>query len=334
MENDSIYNSRIATFKTEVLKVGSVDKVSMANFVPGNEIKGKATGYVRKVGANEAQAGSFAFSAIDFDFISNFNVEIIAGRGFDEKYASDLVFGEAIIINKKACDLLGFNSPQQAIGEKIEYRINSQPTIIGVIDNFHQYSMDMAYQPIIFEGRKDPQSYYYLKLTDGMDQSQLLNLKLLWTELFPGNPFNYFYLDQYYNQQYRRDELFMKAFSLFSVLTMIVATMGFFGLIYYTAVSKIQEIGIRIILGAGKLDVCVLLSQGLLFYIGAATIISLPLMYYISSKLLLSYAFKIDLVWWMFAFPVLILIIISVIVVLIQSLRSYSINPSITLKEN
>jgi putative ABC transport system permease protein len=193
--------------------------------------------------------------------------------------------------------------------------------------------MDQSFQPIIFEGKRDPENYYYLKLSDKINQSSLVNLQSIWDKNFPGNPFNYFYLDQYYNRQYARDDLFIKAFSLFAGLSILVATIGFFGLIYYTASSKVQEIGIRKILGAERWDVSIFLSKDISILIAFATIISLPILYYVSSNWLLNYAFKVDLVWWMFAIPVLMLMTIAAVVIIIQTWRVYNVNPSITLKQ-
>ncbi len=333
IENDSVYNSSFTSFKVEALKLPFVDKISSSNFIPGKEIAGRASGYVRKIGDSEENAATFAFSQIDIDFLSNFDIKVLAGRAFDEAFTSDLQFRQSIIINEKASDLLGFATPDEAIGEKINYRVNSQPTIIGVVENFHQYSMDMPFQPILLEANEKPKNYFYLKFSDDAHLSQIQYLQSQWEKTFAGNSFNYFYLDQYYNRQYQRDNQFMKAFSLFSVLSIIVATMGFFGLIYYLAVSKIQEIGIRKILGAERLDVSVLLSKGFFIYIAIASVISLPFIYYISSEWLLNYAFKIDLAWWMFVLPIVILVLIAGLVVSIQTIRTYNINPSTTLKE-
>ncbi|SMG08128.1 putative ABC transport system permease protein [Marivirga sericea] len=331
--NDSIYNSKVNTFKIEANKLSGIDGVTLANFIPGKEIRGKARGYVRRLGVNEDQAGTYAFSQVDLDFLPSFNIEVLAGRTFNKSSGSDLNFKNSVIINKEASELLGFSTPEEALGEKIYYRINSTPTIIGVVDNFHQYAMDQRYQPIIFEGKIDPEKYYYLKLSEKINHSSLLNLQSIWSNNFPGNPFNYFYLDQYYNRQYERDDLFMKAFVLFAGLSILVATIGFFGLIYYTASSKVQEIGIRKILGAERWDISIFLSKDISIMICLATIISLPILYYFSSNWLLNYAFKIDLVWWMFVIPILLLVAIAAMVIIVQTLRVYNINPSITLKE-
>lgn len=329
--NDSIYEARLYNFKVEALRQNDIKNISLANFIPGREIRGEASGYVRRLGQSEEQAKSYSFTQIDFDFIPNFSLNTIAGRAFDQSYETDR---SSIMINKEACRLLGFESEEAAIGEKIMYRMNSTPTIIGVVDNFHQYSLQRNFQPIIFEVRKNPDTYCYLKFPAAKELTSLETLRSLWGKIFPGNPFNYFFLDDFYAEQYTLESRFMKVFGIFSFLAIFVATMGFFGLTYYTAANRIREIGVRKILGAQFWDIYRVLFKGLTLFVLLSALISLPATYYIAENWLSSYAFRIDITWWMLFAPVLLLIMIAVGVVTMLSIQSYRLNPATALREN
>ncbi|MEL6556884.1 MAG: ABC transporter permease, partial [Bacteroidota bacterium] len=123
--NDSVYNSKLAIFKSEVLRLNTVEQVTLANFIPGKNIRGLADGYVRKIGDPETGAKAYYFTQVDYDFIPNFGFNLLAGRNFDPSVKTDR---RSVIINSEACRLLGFNSPEEALGQKIVYRLQSTPT--------------------------------------------------------------------------------------------------------------------------------------------------------------------------------------------------------------
>ncbi len=328
--SDSIYNSKLAIFKSEVLRLNSVNQITLANFIPGKNIRGEATGYVRKVGEPENRASSYYFTQIDYDFIPNFNFNVIAGRNFDVSFASDQL---SVIINSEACRQLGFESPEKAIGQKINYRMNSTPTIIGVVDNFHQNSVKRNYQPVIFEVRQSPERYCYLKVSDMGDLSDIDKLSSIWEEIFPENPFSFFFLEDFYKRQYKADNRFMGTFTIFSMLAILVATLGIFGLTYFTAENRWKEIGIRKTLGANLWDICYILSKNLSLSILFAGIVGVPLTYLISQSWLLEYAFRIDISWWMLSIPISLLVVITFAIISLLSIRSFKLNPSILLRE-
>ncbi len=331
--NDSLYFARLSNFKTEALKFSNIKNVTSANFIPGQEIRGEAQGYVRKVGTPEENANAYSFTQIDFDFIPNFDIEIIAGRAFDDSYALDRTPRQTVIINREACRLLGFESIEEAIGQKIVYRINSTPTIVGVVENFHQYSLQRNFQPIIFEARKTPKAFYYLKFSSQIAPEQLNALRISWAKIFPGNPFNYFFLDDFYDQQYYQESRFLKAFSIFSILAVLISALGLLGLVYFIASSKIKEIGIRKTLGAGFWDIYLVLGKGFSKFMLLSGLIGIPFIYYFSNEWLAEFAFRIDISWWMLLTPLLLLTFITLTIITLQSIWSYRKDPVISLRE-
>lgn len=314
-----------------LLKTDSrINGISAANFVPGQLISGKAEGYIRKLGTPEIDANNYSFTQIDEDFIAEFRLQLMAGSGFN----STTKGGETVIINEEAARLLGFDSPQDAIGRRIHYRRNTTPEIVGVLKNFHQFSLQEAYQPIIFEMESQPAGYLYLKYNADAESKLLGDLSAFWEETFPGNPFTYFYLDEFYQRQYQQDRNFFQVFQVFSALAILVASLGFFGLTYFLATSKVKEIGIRKTLGAEFRDVVQILGKGTLPSLFFASLISIPVLVYLGGLWLENYAFRISLAWWMLLLPVLIFGCLAFTLLFIQAFRSFRTNPVCALSES
>jgi putative ABC transport system permease protein len=320
------------SFRQEARRIGGVREIAVANFIPGKEIVGTARGYVRPLGTAEELAKFYSFTKVGFDFMPAMDINLLSGRFFDAQFAGDRTFGESVILNEEASRQLGFATPQAAIGQRIIYRVNSTPTIVGVVENFHQYSLQRNFQAIIFEPTLIPQSYYYLKLS-GTDKTRIPELKALWETHFGGNAFSYFFLDEFYAAQYQRENRFMQAFNLFSLLAILVSAMGFFGLVYYSATKRTKEIGIRRTFGAAYWDIFSILAQGLGLLILLSSVISIPLVYLLSGDWLTHYAFRIEIAWWMLLLPVGLLVSITLLIVFLQSLQSYRMNPVAALRE-
>ncbi|WP_425636625.1 ABC transporter permease [Algoriphagus yeomjeoni] len=330
VENEGVnLAQQISGFMNLLRSNPKITGLTSANFIPGKPIKGKAEGYVRRLGSPEESANTYSFSQIDSDFISEFDVQVLAGRGFD----ADRNEQQGVLINEEASRLLGFDSPKDAIGERIYYRRNSTPEIIGVAKNFHQFSLREAYQPIIFEQGDQPDLYLFLKYQAADESALLSQVETSWKSSFPGNPFNHFYLQEFYNTQYQQDQNFFTAFRLFSSLAILVASLGFFGLTYFEASSKIKEIGIRKTLGASFLDISRILANGTISLLVVAGVVSIPLIYYLGESWLENYAFKTEFSWWILIAPVLLFSILSITLVMIQSIRCYLVNPISSLQE-
>ncbi len=327
--NDSVYTSQLTSFRNEAERLASFANVSAANFIPGKEIGGKATGYVRKVGGLPSLSNTYYFTQVDYDFIKNFEIKIMAGRSFDRDYPSDMA---AVVINKSACDLLGFKSPEEAIGKRIVYRMQTTPEIIGVIGDFHQQSLKEGFQPIILEVSEQADTYFFLK----PQSNQKINMdqvSLFWNRIFPDAPLSFFFLQDYFDQQYDSDSQFTKVFGYFSFLAIFVSAIGFLCLIYFVASSKVKEIAIRRALGGNFFDIFMVLGRGIVVLTLMAGVIAIPLIYYISSRWLDNYIFRIDISLWMLLVPVLLLLLLALVIILQQTSASSKINPVTALRE-
>jgi putative ABC transport system permease protein len=151
-------------------------------------------------------------------------------------------------------------------------------------------------------------------------------------EAFPGNPFDYYFLDDFFDSQYKDDQQFAKIFGLFAALAIVIACLGLFGLASFTTTQKLREIGIRKVLGASVSSILSLLSWQFFKLVMIASLIGLPLTWYGIDSWLGNFAFRIGLQWDMFVVPVVILLIIALTTVSFQIIRGASINPARILR--
>ena len=192
--------------------------------------------------------------------------------------------------------------------------------------------MQKRYVNFIFEVRKNPKHFCYVKYDGSENLSETDALSEIWADVFPGNPFNSFFLDDFYSRQYSQDLKFTRIFGLFTFLAILIASLGIIGLTYFTATKLVKEIGIRKTLGANYWDVLKILGKGLGLYVLLSSIISIPVIYLTSQQWLVSYAFRIQVTWWLLIIPLLVLALISLIVVLTQSVKSFKMNPILALR--
>ena len=226
---------------------------------------------------------------------------------------------------------LGFNKPETALGKRIDFW-GKVYTIVGVVDNFHQQSLHDAYDAIIFRCIPDVRGDVSVKVSSTNIQRTIASLQNNWKAAFPGDQFDYFFLDQHFNEQYKADQHFGQVFGIFTLIAIIVACLGLFGLVSYTIVQRTKEIGIRKVLGASVNSILQLLYKDFAFLIIIAFVVSIPLAWYAISKWLQSYAFRINIDMLLFVIPFLTVFIIAFATVSVLTVRAALTNPVKSLK--
>ncbi len=265
----------------------------------------------------------------DHDFISTFGMEIVEGRAFSKAFGADAE--EAFILNEAAVKKLGWSS---ALGKKIEMDgvAAGQPRtgrVIGVVRDFHLRSLHYAMEPLVL--LVAPQAYYLDNLVVRVAPQQvstaLAALEIKWRELAPNRPFDYFFLDQAFEQLYRREEKLAAIFKYFSGLTIFVGCLGLFGLASFTATQRTKEIGIRKVLGASATHLAALLAQDFARLVALAFIVAAPLAYYFMQAWLQTFAYRIALDWRTFAFAGAAALALALLTVSYQALKAAFMNP-------
>ncbi|MEM1338819.1 MAG: ABC transporter permease [Bacteroidota bacterium] len=327
IEVDSTYSNNRIAFKETLLQYPAFQNVTVSSFVPGTG-PGDNAGGIRLVSQDDTEQKQYRFIRVDHDFIDLFDATMVAGRAFSEDFGSQRT---NVIFNRKGIEQLGFTNPTDAIGEQIEFW-GDQCEVVGVIENFHQESLRDAYEPLILVLNPDVYGFFSIKVQTSQLEKTLAVVQSEWEKFFPGNTFEYFFLDERFNEQYKADQQFGSAFGIFTSLAIFVACLGLFGLASYTTSQRTKEIGVRKVLGASVIRILTLLYKEFAMLLLLAFVISIPLAWYIITNWLNGYAFRINLHWTYFAIPFMTVTIIALLTVSFQSVKSATANPVKSLR--
>ena len=320
---------RQEVFTNEVLQLPVVKGYSVASNVPGVE-NFNVRGYRSKHYPNELR-DIFCVN-IDEYFMGNFDISLRAGRFFEKELKTDTL---SVLLNEVAVKQLGFDSPEEAIGEKLNPNATRDTwNIVGVISDYHQASLREEMDPIAFFYRPNSGGFYTLKLSSNDYQSAVSNIEGVWDEVFPDNPFDYFFMDEFFNRQYKSDQQFNAVFVGFAGFAIFVACLGLFGLVSFSAEQNKKEIGIRKVLGASVFKVVVLLARDYTRLILAAMIIAFPLGYLLMKSWLQDFAYQTNISVDIFVFGALLILVITLLTVSFKSFMAANGNPVKALREH
>jgi putative ABC transport system permease protein len=231
---------------------------------------------------------------------------------------------------------LGYKNDEAALHQNIIFgygpgEVNGE--IIGVLKNYHQRSLKEAYDPILYVyPSSNNWTYFSINVKTDHLQQNMSSIQDLYKGVFSGNPFEYFFLNEYFDRQYASDQQFGKVFGLFTVLAIFVACLGLLGLSSFVVRLRTKEIGIRKVLGASIASLLILFTRDFVKLVLLATVIALPIIYFMVNRWLGNYAFHIQLSWLIFVIPPALLLAISLITISLQSIRTALANPVKSLK--
>lgn len=315
-------------FKTELVSSPSISSLTVSSNVPGREHDRGANG-IRRVNSDVKEGKFFNIMGIDPDFLPTYHLQLLAGRNFSKESGANR---KSAIINKTAVKMLGFDEPEDAISEEIIFS-GAVMKIIGVVDNYHHQSLKKSIAPIIFFPYvPSDNDYYSLKVsTDDVDETLAL-IKEKWNVAFPEKPYEYFFLDDYFNRQYKADQRFGKMFTLFSLLAVFVACLGLFGFSSYSMRQRVREVSIRKVLGASFASNLMLLLNQSLKLVLIAFVLACPVVYYLSDKWLENYPFPIEQDVFIYLLAGVVVALIAVFTVIFQVVKTVRANPATTLR--
>jgi putative ABC transport system permease protein len=330
MNVDSSKINTVESFINDLQSIPGVQKVTASTDVPGSEV-GSSTDF-RLITSNEGKR--CRIFGIDEKFIPDYGLSLAAGRNFDkDKPATgDTTKIISLIINETAAKVFGFANANEAIN-KMMYGAGYKCKIVGVLHDYHQQSLQYSYDPIVFYPEQlMNMGEYSLKLNTPNLQNVLAQAKQIWNRRFPQSPFQFFFLDDHFNEQYRNDRLFSTILWWFTVLAIIVASLGLFGLSLYTVAKRTKEISLRKVLGATVFQITALITKDYIKLILYAGAVAIPLAYFLLRNWLNDYAFHIEIDIWFFLFPLFLIIAIALITVLYQSIKAAIANPVKSLR--
>jgi putative ABC transport system permease protein len=257
-------------------------------------------------------------------------MEIIEGRNFSRSFGSDSL---AMIVNETAAKSAGLENP---IGKKLYTSFGPNAplvpyTIIGIVKNFNFESLRKNVGPLsMVLGNNSGESIYRFNTADVSGLVNIIETK--YKGMAPGMPFNYHFLDDSFDSMYRQEQRVGKVALTFSLLAVIIACLGLFGLATYIAEQRTKEIGIRKVLGASVSNIVGMLSKDFIKLVLISFAIATPIAWWFMNKWLQDFAFRIDLSWWIFALTGITALIIALITLSFQAIRAAISNPVKSLR--
>lgn len=319
------YMTNMQSFKNEILALPSVKYISASSSVPGTEIKLSRVYGIPVEGRNTEKRIDVYY--VDDQFFKTYGLNVLAGENFSKTFQED---SRNIIINESALGYYGFTDAASTVGKLL--RSGKQDvTIKAVIKDFNQRSLKELPAPMAFFNQ--PANVFYTIKADISGTDQLIRrLDAIWSSYYPDNPLYYFFLEDYYNEQYDSDRRFSGLFLVCSILAIFIACLGLLGLSSYSITRRTKEIGIRRINGAGVGQVLFLLNMDFVKWVIIAIVIALPVEIFVMNRWLQNYAYRISLSWWIFITSGVIAVFIALVTVSWLSWRAAKQNPSDALR--
>ena len=331
---DSSYTATLSSFSNEAKKLHGVSSFAVSSSIPGEELKWGRSFAPRD--SPESSIGCYII-AIDETFFPLFDAHFVAGKNYPEVSHS---WKDAIIINESAAKQFGYQDPSLVIGEIILWNEGDRQLpkeVIGVIRDFNQQSLHNKVEPIVFTLKEFvfapwAGEFYAFKIQPSDLNASIESIQNLWNKTFHQNPFDYFFVDDYFNAQYKNDEQFGKVFTAFSALAIFIASLGLFGLTAYMTAMRTKEIGVRKVLGSSSFQLVRLLSSQYLKLVVISFVIACPIAMYLMNEWLSQFTYQISMSVWTFISAGLICFVTALLTVGLKSWQSANLDPSKALK--
>jgi len=307
--------------KQEIAGLADVESVSAVSEIPHDGITNN--GFVPE---GETKAMIIHQLDADDDLLKTFRFKMIEGNYFSKDKPTD---ADGYIINETLAKTLGWDNP---IGKTISR--DGPHKVVGVVQDFIFSSLHEKIGPLIITNHPWQNRFDYLAIRykSNNPASLLKQIKTVWQGMVTDAPYEYWFLDEAYNNLYKNEERFQHIFFYFSILSILLSLAGIFGLVTLTIQQRTKEIGIRKVLGAGIVDIVKLTTRSYLLLIFIASVIAVPFAWYYMNSWLQDFAYRIHLSWWMFIISGIVILLIALITVGIQTVKAAIANPIKSLR--
>ncbi len=309
---------------TEMAGHSSISMVSAAN---GNFIQrmGSSSDPIWEGKNPDAGRKWFSIMDVDFDLLEMMKIEMVEGRTFSQAFTTDTL---NYIINENAAKVMGIDNP---VGKSMKFWGEEGGQIIGVAKNFHFVSLHSPIDPIIIRCRPKGSNFLYAKIMPGQTKTALKHMMEV-HEQFSTLPFTYHFLDEEIENGYRVEKRTQKLAGTFSALAILISCLGLLGLASFSAQQRTKELAIRRVLGAKTLGLINLLSKEYIKLILAGIMIGIPIAHHWGSQWLQNFTYSINIHWWVYGFPILMILLVSLLTIGRLSFKAVSANPTDSLK--
>jgi putative ABC transport system permease protein len=266
--------------------------------------------------------------AVDPYYVPALGMELVAGRNFDVNIAAD---SDAIIVNEALARDMKWDDP---VGQHYNWRedtVGMGALVIGVVKDYHYLSLESPIEPLLLT-REWPVETAMIKMSGEDIPGTIEAIRKGWKELYPDSPFEYSFLDDDIAEQYKSYERWIQVMGFATGFAIVISCLGLFGLAGINAVNRTKEIGIRKVMGAELASIFLLLNRQYVILSLIAFACAIPLSYYVMSKWLASFEFRVPMGWEVFALSFAVSLIVAVLTVSYHGLKAATVNPAETLK--
>ena len=313
-------------FKNDILSNPIISGAATSNSLLGS--LGSGGSETVDISGNPLQVNTSRLR-VDADYLNVHGIKLLAGENFGIHAATDSI--RPVILNENAIKTFGWKNAEAAIGKPFKMG-GQQGKVIGVVKDFHFNTLQQLISPLAIY----PSGERFSRITLKADISKLPQTKAwlekTWKKNFPSALLDYSFSDEVFEEQYRAEDKFSKIFLYFSILSLMIACLGLYGLISFTTSQKIKEIGIRKVLGASANGIAAMLSGGFLKLVLLACVIAMPVAGYVMSKWLEDFAYRTNISWWMFGAAGILVLLVALVTVSFEAIKAAIANPVKSLR--
>jgi putative ABC transport system permease protein len=326
--SDSVMSIKDAVFRNKINSNSSVQAFTASTAVPGRTAGWNAGG-IRLLTQTEAETNQYRVLGADDNFVEFYGLEIVEGRGFDRTFGNE---EGNVLFNEAAIERIGFSEAEEAINKKIFFWGDTF-NIVGVVKNYRQESPKQAYDAMIFRYFPSTTGFYSVNINTESMRESVDAIQADWEDAFGAKIFDFFFLDDYYNQQYESEVKFGSIFGVFAVLAISVACLGLFGLASFITSLRSKEVGVRKVLGASLNQLLLLLTGDFVKLVLISIIIAAPISWWLLTQWLESFENRISLGVAVFLIPAITIILIAIATVAFHTFKTAMLNPAETLHD-
>lgn len=325
--------NKLKAFKKALTNHSSIESVGGASNLPGGEVAdiNSTTTVVRFAGDTEPTEGTTYVQYNDEGFLDAVDMELIAGRNFDESIKSDTV---AVMANESFLRRLNVPDFEAVIGKKLQFgtkETNTKYTLIGVVKDFNRTTLREQVEPSLYFPWFNADELVIELMSDDY-KAGLDHIKSTWEEFYADAPLNYSFLDDRFAALYEQDRSFGDTFMIFAILAVFIAILGLYGLASFMSIQKSKEIGVRKVLGASEGQIIILFYKDFFTLVSLSSLVGFPVIYFLMEGWLDNYAYRIGFPWLLLGMSLIIVLVFSLMTVGYQTLKVAKLDPAQTLK--
>jgi putative ABC transport system permease protein len=323
---DSTFRIRLRSFRDEIEAQAGVMGTTVSSNVPGLGVVFRGT---IPEGFTQEDNMFIANISVDYDFFKAYDIDVVAGRPFSREYTTDAT--EAFMVNETAVREFKWESPEKAIGKTIN-REGKKGKIVGVIKDINFTSLTTAVSPLVLEYNADQMNQLSIRFENSNVEQTIDKIEGTWNSMFPEKSFQFNFLDQQLEQQYRNFQNFGTIIQTFTFIAILIACLGVYGLVLFVVQRKVKEIGVRKVLGASVTSILNLIYKDFALLILIAFVFATPIAWYFMDKWLENFSYHTSIDMWTFVLSFVLVVLITSLTISYQAVKASMANPVKSLR--